>query len=245
MDTSTLSGCLIHHVSLLAVTNSYKTLSNKTLLFVRTLTIALEFRLGQCVKPSTGCLSRTLAVACMSALKDVTCRFIRRLRCYGAIEVDLRSDLEEFTVKAAYAMLVGKMPLDDDVLLREMRTVEKLIRESRTGLGEQFDALMLPWLRVIRHSTWKQTQTAKTKQECLWTRVFERGQDGYHPEKAPSCIVHAVTQLLDEESPYYDSSVKWADAKTVFLDVLMGGVRTATSDSSYSLLGFLANQPQV
>ena len=178
-----------------------------------------------------------------AVLVDAAKDFVKRMTLYNNTAVDLRDDVHNFIAKVGVIMFVGRKPEDDDILLIEIKRLVELIREALSPTsGIELD--YFPWLRFFGHPLWKKVQELCAVRDSLWEKLWSESQRTYTSEGEAKCIMHAIAQLLDKNSQFYESTIDIEYAKSLFFDLAGGSVST-TSNVVYALPNILLHYPDV
>lgn len=170
-------------------------------------------------------------------------QFIAKVKSYAGKEVDLRDDINNFVLKVAIAMLIGQNVEDNSQLLAEIKLFDQLVLESVSPIsGMELD--FLPWLRFFGNPTWKKLKNVIQLRDKLFDEVWQIGKASYSSDQPPKCAIHAMAQLVDEKSPFYEPTMTREFTIGLFNDVLGTSVIT-TSTTSYALLNLLIHNPSV
>ncbi len=94
------------------------------------------------------------------------------------------------------------------------------------------------WLCVWR------VQGIMELRDSLWNEMWQHSHQYYSPTAEPSCIMHAIAQLLDKQSPNYDGRLGPEHARGTFMDLVVASILTTTS-YAYALPNILIRYPSV
>lgn len=98
--------------------------------------------------------------------------------------------------------------------------------------------------RHVGHPIWKKMKDLSELRDELWNRLYKAGTESYSTDEEPSCVVHAMAQMFDKQSKFYEPAISQDHGRAMFYDVVGGSIVT-TSNSSYAYINLLIHHPQV
>lgn len=160
--------------------------------------------------------------------------------------VDIRTDLTDFTVRAALALLTGQRQTDEQHLARIEKSrlmAEKLIAALGTA---NFHGALLDAFPVVRHfgnPVFKLLSDAERLADDLFDEIRAETQVTYEVDEN-KCLMHALFQLMDKNSVHYNPEISEINLKAAFGDALTASMGT-TSSVLYALFNILLHHPKV
>lgn len=171
--------------------------------------------------------------------------FVQKVKSHGGQPVDLRQDIYDFVITVTLSIITGKNPndIEDDDLFADCKTFDRMLTQLTGSIcGVELD--YYPWLRHFGHPTWKKLQDFAKLRDSLYDRLSRAGQDGYSADQAPPSIIHAIMQMLDQDSAFYEPTMTQEHAVGLIFDLIAAGIST-TNNSSYALINLLIHYPHV
>lgn len=178
-----------------------------------------------------------------TVLIDMAQQFVNTVKAYNGKVIDLQKDIYNFVSKVTITVIIGENLDDNDPLLLQLKDLERLLREVNSPIsGMELD--FFPWLRHFGHPIWKKMHELADNRDKLWDRLWEIGIANYSTDDEPQCVIHAMAQLFDKKSQFYEPSVTQQHARAMLLDVVGASIVT-TSNSFYALINQLLHNPHV
>ncbi len=141
-------------------------------------------------------------------------------------------------------MLSGRTQVHDTdkTLCAMIKFGQMLTTFCKNDDGAELD--IFPWLRFFGHKLYKQLIKTLYLRDNLWDVMWYHSQKNYTSDGDATCVLHAIGQLLDKNSPYYNSSVTWEHARAAFLDLIMT-IYDLVPTFAYILPNILVQNPRI
>ena len=169
--------------------------------------------------------------------------FIEKVTQYKNKEVDLQDDVYNFVLKATMTMITGTKPEDDNPELLDMKQLDQ-ITAAHIATTKGIELNFMPWLRHFGHPLYTILMKVCKLRDSLWDRLWRDSQESYSAHETSPCLMHALAQLLDKNSPYYDETMTSLHTRALFIDLVIAGVIT-TSNSLYAFINIIIHYPHV
>lgn len=177
-------------------------------------------------------------------LAEMASEFVDKVTSYGGGEVDMQDDVYNFVLKATMTMITGTKPHDNDAELRDIKQLDQQV-QAHVATTKSMELNYMPWLRYFGHPLYVRLVALCQLRDSLWQRLWGASLETYNSQAGGSpCLLHAIGQLMDVQSPYHDASIGMAEARGLFTDIIIAGVLT-TSSSIYALVNILLHHPHV
>ena len=178
-----------------------------------------------------------------SLLAEVVQDFVLKLTKYNGQTVDLRDDFRLLISHVTISLLVGQKLDDSDPIVINMKQLVKNTPEILIPTSSIVD--YYPLLRFFTYD-FTLTKAIETRNlaEQLSKDLWKIGQATYTSGiDQPKCGVHAIAQLLDERSKFYNPAITRDNAKGLMFDVL--GSAVSSSQILYVIPNILHHYPDV
>ena len=176
-------------------------------------------------------------------MRTKAAEFVQRISSYKGQEIDIKEDLDEFIFKISIVLLAGKIPKEEEIIVKEMNNLHELVL-NHLGTSRSEELNQFPWLRHFGHPVYHKVLQICAVRDKLYDRFIEASKDSYDPHDDGPSIMQGVNQLLDTSSPYYDETISTENARGLFIDLLMA-ISASTSNFIYALINILLHNPQV
>ena len=156
---------------------------------------------------------------------------------------DVRNIIYKYIVSVLFTVFTGTITEPGSERLEVAKFAEESIIKA-IGPGSAPELDVFPWLRYFGHPTYQLLQNGMQTVDKLWKAMWPEGLQTYESKNEATCVFHTMAQLIDQQSKHFLPMLTEDDLKSVFVDLIIGGI-TTSAFSAYSLLNLFLHYPQV
>ena len=144
--------------------------------------------------------------------------FVTKVLTYDGRPVDIRNDIYNFTMKAAFVLIAGRKPEDDEPVLQLTKQFERaLITSVGNTTGLEMDCF--PWLKYLGHPIYPRLLKTCRLRDQLWDLLWSETKATYESLKNDESkddvdnLLYISAQMLDKSSNHYQPQIDEVNVK--------------------------------